>query len=115
MRLTHAYAPPNSTAQFRIDNTELAVEKINPAPQSVDVDVERPAAAIGRVSGWRMEHYGLIAQCCVVPDDVEASNLYQAAQAIAAGRVPSFVAPYFAGGRLLGLTKPNGPVLKLFL
>ena len=67
-----------------------------------------PRGSAGGPSGWRMEHYALVTELCVVPDSVEASNLYQVAQAIAAGRVPAFVAPYFAGGRLLGLVKPNG-------
>ena len=38
----------------------------------------------------------------VLPDLV-----YQVAQAIAAGRAPAFVAPYFAGGRLLGREGPR--------
>ena len=57
-----------------------------------------------------MEHYALVAEHCVVSDSVESSTLYKVASALAAGRVPPLVRPYFAGGRLMGLEKPNGGV-----
>ena len=43
------------------------------------------------------------------PPTVE-SNLYKVATAIANGKAPASIAPYFAGGRLLGLSKPNGGI-----
>ena len=61
-------------------------------------------------SGWRMEHYALVAKYCVVDDAVQASPLFKVFEAIANGRVPAEVRPFFAGGRLVGLTKPNGSV-----
>ena len=61
-------------------------------------------------SGWRMEHYALVAKYCVVDDAVQASPLFKVFEAIANGRVPAAVRPFFAGGRLVGLTKPNGSV-----
>ena len=55
-----------------------------------------------------MEDYALVTTHCVVGDGVEASNLYRVVSAIAEGRVPPAARPFFAGGRLIGILKPNG-------
>ena len=86
------------------------------APASLDPEVfysEFSHPHKGRAhgpSGWRMEDYALVAKHCVVQDEPESSQLYKVASAIAAGRIPAAVRPYFGGGRLIGLTKPNGSV-----
>ena len=55
-----------------------------------------------------MEDYALVAKYEVIPDDVESSVLYRAARAIYEGKVPQAIQPYWAGGRLIALIKPNG-------
>ena len=57
-----------------------------------------------------MEYYALVAKYEVVPDQVESPTLCKVASAIALGIIPSTFQPYFAGGRLLGLLKPNGSI-----
>ena len=62
-------------------------------------------------SGWRMEDYALIAKHEVIADDGDAiasSTLYKAANAIYEGKVPKAFQPFWAGGRLIALVKPNG-------
>ena len=69
-----------------------------------------PKGSAHGTSGWRMEDYALVHRHCVIEDQVEASLLFRVASNIAAGRIPRAVRPYFAGGRLIGLLKPNGSV-----
>ena len=53
--------------------------------------------------------HALVTTHCVrvVGDGVEAFNPYRVVPAIAEGRVPPASRPFFAGGRLVGLRKPN--------
>ena len=58
-----------------------------------------------------MEDYALIAKHEVIADDGDAiasSTLYKAANAIYEGKVPKAFQPFWAGGRLIALVKPNG-------
>ena len=61
-------------------------------------------------TGWRQEHYAMVAEHCVMANDVTSSNLFRVVNAIVAGRIPPPVCPYFAGGRLISLLKPSGGV-----
>ena len=58
-----------------------------------------------------MEDYALIAKYEVIQDDdesIESSTLYKAANAVYEGKVPKAFQPFWAGGRLVALVKPNG-------
>ena len=74
----------------------------------INVFTKPPRGSAHGPTGWRMEDYALVTTHCVVGDGVEASNLYRVVSAIAEGRVPPAARPFFAGGRLIGLLKPNG-------
>ena len=89
----------------------------NPAPAPPTLDPELfqevfckpPRGSAHGTSGWRMEDYAMVAEHCVPGGGVEASRLFKVASALAAGRIPRVVRPYFAGGRLIGLAKPPKP------
>ena len=92
-------APPAPPAPLELNTADFLSVFLHP-----------PRGSAGGPSGWLMEHYALAAEHCVVPGHAEASNLFQVAQAIAQAHVPAWVAPYFSGGRLLGLVKPDDSI-----
>jgi len=68
----------------------------NPAPQLLALGpalslktFRHPARGSAHgCSGWRMEHYALVAEHVVMTDSVETSTLFKVASAIAADRAP---------------------------
>ena len=96
-RIFPFYVPPRRQPPKPLD-PELFLKAVRTAPRG---------GAAGP-SGWRLEDYTLVGKYHMVPDATASSTLYKVAQAIYEGKVPAAFQPYWAGGRLIALTKPNG-------
>ena len=87
--------------------------KINPSAFR-QVFESAPRGSAHGPSGWRFEDYSAVArhafnkaQEMQDPSDVTDSALYKVVLTLARGRIPTSFLPYYAGGRLIGLEKPN--------